>query len=99
MLTPLIYLLGLAIQTWYAFSYQDDLKFTLPFMVCYAVMAYYFEIATMELSVGAIRYLRPTWDKEEPGEYLWPAILYWFGIKEHTGGQQSANKEGISESA
>ena len=69
-------------------------------MVAYSVMAYYFEVATMELSVGAIRYLKPTWDQEEPGEYLWPAILYLFGIKKHTGGQQSAaNIEGVSDSA
>ena len=45
----------------------------------------------MKLSVGAIRYLSPTWDMEEAGEYLWPAILYWLGIKEHSGGRASSS--------
>ena len=63
------------------------------YLVLFALQAYALEDATMRLSVGAIRYLSPTWDMVEPGEYLWPALLYWFNIKEHTGQRKASTHD------
>ena len=37
----------------------------------------------MKNSVGAIRYLDPSWDKLNDGELLWPSIFYIFGVKNY----------------
>ena len=85
-LTPTIFLISIGLQIIFWFARSDERGFASVFIIVYLLEAYYLEIATMKLSVGAIRYLSPTWDMEKPGEYLWPAVLYWLGIKEHTGG-------------
>ena len=77
MLTPSIYLFSLALQASIATSSSDDLSFTFLYMGAYSVMVYFFQRATMKLSVGALRFISPEWDLEQPGEYLWPAIVYW----------------------
>ena len=96
MLTPSIYLFGLALQISFR-STLDETSITLAYMVAYSVMAFFFQRATMKLSVGAIRFISPDWDLEQPGEYLWPAIVYWLGIKEHTGPLSAKKnfKEGV----
>ena len=37
---------------------------------------------TMYDSVGAIRYMDPTWNEVPDGERLWPSILYGLGLVE-----------------
>ena len=92
-LTPSIFLVSIAFQVIY-FIYNPGSKrlYTATYFPLYLLQAYALQTATMRLSVNAIKYLSPTWDMVEPGEYLWPAILYWFRIKEHTGRKKSASK-------
>ena len=85
-LTPMIFLIEISFLVIY-FIYNPGSKrlYTATWSALYLLQVYALQTATMLLSVNAIKYLDPAWDMEEPGEYLWPAILYWLRIKEHTG--------------
>lgn len=34
-------------------------------------------------SVGALRYLDPTWNKVQPGKRLYPSLFYLLGISDY----------------
>ena len=94
-LTPLFFFIGMIIPTTIFITVNESQArgMTVTFLILYIMHAYFLEVETMKLSVGAIRYLRPAWDKEEQGDYLWPAILYWLGIKEHSGQLKTTDEE------
>ena len=92
-LTPLYFILGAIFPTIaFVVDSENEWRGLLgTFLILYALHAYFLEVQTMKLSVGAIRYLKPvSWDKEEMGDYLWPAIIYWLGIKEHSNGRNQS---------
>ena len=99
MLTPLIYIIGIIFQLAYWGSEPNERGLITFNLIVFLLQAYYLETATMRLSVGAIRHLSPTWDMEEPGEYLWPAILYALNIKEHTGRQKASTANDSKQSS
>ena len=92
MLTPTAFIFSIAFQLIYWYYNPDERGFATLNIVLNLLEAYALWTATMRLSVGAIRYLSPTWDMVEPGEYLWPAILYWLRIKKHSGGSSVNNR-------
>ena len=38
---------------------------------------------TMEQSIGAIRYMDPSWNKVPDGERLWPSLAYALGLADN----------------
>ena len=69
-------------------------------MVFGLIVTGYFWDRTMYDSVGAIRYMEPSWNEVPDGERLWPSLFYLFGLadKDQQGVEQSGAVEETSDS-
>ena len=91
-LTPLIFLLGAIVPVLVFLSTPEWRGLTTTYLLLYTCHAYFLQVQTMKLSVGAIRHLDPAWEREPLGGYLlWPSVFYWLGIKEHSEGKRSSD--------
>ena len=74
LMNPLLFILLL-------FSMGSDLtEFHVLAMIFGSLTSGYFWDFTMKKSVGAIRYLDPSWNEVQDGERLWPSIAHGLGL-------------------
>ena len=60
----------------------------------FLVHAYFWD-RSMKSSVNAIRYMKPSWNKVEDGNRLWPSIAYLFGLAKYDSEKSEQSEQSL----